>query len=58
MNESLNRLMNESPFIGDVRGYGTMVGYWDEKKKTEEVYTHDRFFRTGFGFLCYIIFTN
>lgn len=30
-----------------VRGYGTMVGYWDEKKKTEEVYTHDRFFRTG-----------
>ena len=26
MNESLNLLMNESPFIGDVRGYGTMLG--------------------------------
>ena len=26
MNESLNRLMNESSFIGDVRGYGTMLG--------------------------------
>ena len=26
MNESLIRLMNESPFIGDVRGYGTMIG--------------------------------
>lgn len=30
-----------------VRGYGTLVGYWDEKKKTEESYTHDRFFKTG-----------
>ncbi len=26
MNQSLNRLMNESSFIGDVRGYGTMLG--------------------------------
>ena len=26
MNESLNLLMNESPFIGNVRGYGTMLG--------------------------------
>ena len=33
-----------------VRGYGTLVGYWDEKKKTEESYTHDRFFKTGYIF--------
>ncbi|RZP22301.1 MAG: aspartate aminotransferase family protein, partial [Candidatus Actinomarinales bacterium] len=26
MNQSLNRLMSESSFIGDVRGYGTMLG--------------------------------
>ncbi len=30
-----------------VRGYNTMIGYWDEKLKTEEAYTHDRFLKTG-----------
>jgi fatty-acyl-CoA synthase len=30
-----------------VRGYNTMIGYWDEKEKTEQSYTHDRFFKTG-----------
>jgi len=42
MNESLNRLMNESPFIGDVRGYGTMIGVeivedQDTKKPAKEI---------------------
>lgn len=31
-----------------VRGYNTMIGYWGEKEKTEEVYTSDRFLRTGY----------
>lgn len=30
-----------------VRGYNTMMGYWDEKAKTEECFTPDRFFKTG-----------
>ncbi|RMZ93200.1 acyl- synthetase family member mitochondrial-like [Brachionus plicatilis] len=30
-----------------VRGYNTMIGYWGEKEKTEEIYTSDRFLRTG-----------
>ena len=42
MNKSLNRLMNESPFIGDVRGYGTMIGVeivedQDTKKPAKEI---------------------
>ena len=42
MNESLNLLMNESPFIGDVRGYGTMLGVeivedQDSKKPGKEI---------------------
>ncbi len=42
MNDSLNRLMNESPFIGDVRGYGTMIGVeivedQDTKKPAKEI---------------------
>ena len=42
MNESLNVLMNESPFIGDVRGYGTMLGVeivedQDSKKPGKEI---------------------
>lgn len=31
-----------------VRGYNTMLGYWDDKEKTEEVFTQDRFYRTGY----------
>lgn len=30
-----------------VRGYNTMIGYWGDKEKTEEIYTPDRFLRTG-----------
>lgn len=30
-----------------IRGYNTMVGYWNDKEKTEETYTHDRFLKTG-----------
>lgn len=31
-----------------VRGYSTMIGYWDDKDKTEETYTPDRFLKTGY----------
>jgi len=31
-----------------VRGYNTMLGYWEDKKKTEETYTPDRFLKTGY----------
>ena len=31
-----------------VRGYNTMLGYWDDKIKTEEAFTQDRFYRTGY----------
>ena len=30
-----------------VRGYNCMIGYWDEKSKTDESLTPDRFFKTG-----------
>lgn len=30
-----------------VRGYNTMIGYWDEKDKTDETFTPDRFLKTG-----------
>lgn len=30
-----------------VRGYNTMIGYWADRDKTEEVFTPDRFFKTG-----------
>lgn len=30
-----------------VRGYNTMVEYWGDQDKTNEVYTPDRFLRTG-----------
>ena len=30
-----------------IRGYNTMIGYWGDKKKTEETYTNDRFLKTG-----------
>lgn len=30
-----------------IRGYNTMLGYWDDKKKTDETYTADRFLKTG-----------
>ncbi len=30
-----------------VRGYNTMIGYWDDKEKTTSSYTPDRFFKTG-----------
>ncbi|CAF0705136.1 unnamed protein product [Brachionus calyciflorus] len=30
-----------------VRGYNTMIGYWGEREKTDEIYTPDRFLRTG-----------
>ena len=29
------------------RGYNTMLSYWDEEDKTKEVYTADRFYKTG-----------
>ena len=29
------------------RGYSTMLGYWGDKEKTEEVITKDRWFHTG-----------
>lgn len=31
-----------------IRGYNTMIGYWNEKNKTEETFTPDRFLKTGF----------
>lgn len=31
-----------------VRGYNTFIGYWDEKTKTDEAYSPDRFFKTGY----------
>ena len=37
-----------------VRGYNTMLGYWDDKKKTEEAFTQDRFYRTGYKIYKYI----
>lgn len=30
-----------------VRGYNNMIGYWDDKAKTEETFTSDRFLKTG-----------
>lgn len=30
-----------------VRGYNTLIGYWDDQAKTDEAYTPDRFFKTG-----------
>ncbi len=30
-----------------VRGYSTMIGYWDDEEKTKETYTNDRFLKTG-----------
>ncbi len=30
-----------------VRGYQNMIGYWDDKKKTDETFTSDRFLKTG-----------
>jgi fatty-acyl-CoA synthase len=30
-----------------VRGFNTMIGYWDDEAKTKEVYTSDRFLKTG-----------
>ncbi|XP_050079094.1 medium-chain acyl-CoA ligase ACSF2, mitochondrial [Anopheles maculipalpis] len=30
-----------------VRGYGTMLGYWDDEKKTKETIGADRWLRTG-----------
>jgi fatty-acyl-CoA synthase len=30
-----------------VRGYNTMIGYWNDKEKTEEIFTPDRFLKTG-----------
>ena len=30
-----------------VRGYNTTVGYWNDKEKTKDLYTSDRFLKTG-----------
>lgn len=30
-----------------IRGYNTMLGYWDDDEKTKSTYTHDRFYKTG-----------
>jgi fatty-acyl-CoA synthase len=32
-----------------VRGHNTMIGYWDDKEKTEETFTSDRFLKTGYA---------
>jgi len=29
------------------RGYNTMLGYWNDKDKTEEIITKDRWIRSG-----------
>ena len=29
------------------RGYSTMLGYWGDKEKTDQVYKEDRWFHTG-----------
>lgn len=31
-----------------VRGYNTMLGYWGDEEKTNESYTPDRFYKTGY----------
>lgn len=39
-----------------VRGYNTMLGYWNDKTKTDETYTQDRFLKTGYSlFITHII---
>lgn len=30
-----------------VRGYSTLIEYWNDKDKTNETYTYDRFLKTG-----------
>ena len=30
-----------------VRGYNTMLGYWEDQEKTNETFTKDRFLKTG-----------
>ncbi len=30
-----------------IRGYNTMIGYWNDKEKTNETYSADRFLKTG-----------
>ena len=30
-----------------VRGYNTMIGYFNDRDKTDETYTPDRFLKTG-----------
>lgn len=30
-----------------VRGYGNMLGYWDEEEKTKEIIGLDRWLKTG-----------
>ena len=37
-----------------VRAYSTMVGYWGDRDKTDEAFTIDRFFKTGFELLFYL----
>jgi long-subunit acyl-CoA synthetase (AMP-forming) len=31
-----------------VRGYNVMLGYWNDKEKTDDTMTPDRFIKTGF----------
>jgi fatty-acyl-CoA synthase len=35
-----------------VRGYNTMIGYWNDKEKTDEIFTSDRFLKTGLILNC------
>jgi long-subunit acyl-CoA synthetase (AMP-forming) len=29
------------------RGYNVMIGYWNDKEKTDETFTSDRYIKTG-----------
>lgn len=31
-----------------VRGYNTMLGYWNDEDKTKEAFTLDRFYKSGY----------
>ena len=45
-----NRNIVKRNEIGElyVRGYNTMLGYWDDKQKTDDSFTPDHFFKTGY----------
>ncbi len=47
LDQNMNIVKYDEPGELYVRGYNTMIGYWDDKSKTDEAYTNDRFFKTG-----------